>query len=356
MFSKSAAFLREALQRREASAIALLAESGNAKAEFYLGDTAHENGGAELASVNAETLFDLASLTKIFCTTALLFHAESENRIHFSDPVTKYFPSFKDPSVKLLDLMNHSSGLPAHIEFFKRYIAGDAKFGDQNALRAWVLDTPVSEEKKQVYSDLGFLLLGFLLEDIYRKPLPFIFEERIRSRLKLENTGFVSLPHTHALARMHGLLAEKKRFAATEKCPWRKKILQGEVHDDNAWAVGGYGGHAGLFSNAEDAYKMLQHLRRLLSASPGFRARLAPEAGRFSFGTMTYPGLRAFPGEAFSGAFGHTGFTGTSAWFHEPSHTGVILLSNRVHPSREDGRWIDTRLRFHTLLWEEAGL
>lgn len=360
MLERSRAYLENILQEKQGSALALLLRSPNhPDFELYLGQHAHPGSGALSRPSAADSLFDLASLTKILSTTCLLFAAESEGKFAWNDPVRKYFSDFPSSETTILTLLAHRSGLPAHQEFFRRYdplTAGGPKLGDQRPLLCWIYEAGLTEPGKQVYSDLGMMLLGLLLESLYGKSLPELFHERIVSRLKLENAGFVTLPHAAGPARMYGLLASTERYVATEHCPWRKKTLQGEVHDDNTWALGGYAGHAGLFANARDTAALFEHLRRQAMASPDFR-KLQPEGpGQFCFGFMTYPGLRPFPGTAFAGARGHTGFTGTSLWFHEPSQTLAILLGNRVHPSRSDDRFIQARLEFHKLLWDELGL
>jgi serine-type D-Ala-D-Ala carboxypeptidase len=355
----SRAYLETALSQEQASAIAfLLRQPGLPDQEFYLGT--HARAGLGFAGpVNEESLFDLASVSKIFSTVSLLFSAESEGKFSWADPVRKYFTDFPGAHTTLLEVVTHRAGLPAHLEFFKRFAGfpgGLNKLGDQKPLLHWICEAGLSNPGTQVYSDLGFMLLGLLLESLHGKPLPEIFHERIASRLKLKNTGYVTLPHAPAPARLYGLLAEPARFVATETCPWRKKTLQGEVHDDNTWALGGFAGHAGIFSTLKESALLFEHLLKQAGASPAFLSRKLEAPGTFSLGFITYPGLRPFPGPAFEGAIGHTGYTGTSAWFHPPSRTMAILLSNRVHPTRADGRWIDTRLEFHKILWEELGL
>lgn len=354
MLPKSIAFLEKALAERQASGIAFLYRQKDKIEETYLGRHAHPGSGAIDRALAEDSLFDLASLTKILATVSLLFGAESEGRFAWKDPVRNYFSDFPSAEVRLLDLLQHRSGLPAHIEFFRRFAPLDpkgARLGDQKLLLSWICEAGLPNQGQEVYSDLGFMLLGLLLESLYGKTLPELFYERIISRLKLENAGFVTLPHAPAPARLFGLLAKKDRFVATEHCPWRKKILQGEVHDDNCWALGGYAGHAGLFANARDTLALFDHLRRQIEASPEYRKAQAD--GVFTYGLMNFPGLRPFPGPAFAGARGHTGFTGTSLW--SVGDKVAILLANRVHPLRTDDRWVQSRLEFHKLLWEEAG-
>ena len=356
MFQKSRAFLENAIAEGQASGIAfLLRRAGKPDEEWYFGDHAKEGTGALRRPVSANSIFDLASVSKIVATVSLLFQAESEAKLSFTDPVRKYFPLFPSATATVLDLMNHRTGLPAHVEFFRHYENGDVKLGDGSPLLQWIMDAGVPNQGKTVYSDLGFMLLGMILERGNGKSLPELFHESIVKRLKLESSGYVTLPHGPAAGRLYGLLADKSRFVATETCGWRKKALQGEIHDDNTWALGGYAGHAGIFSTLRETGVLFDHLLKQTRASPAFLSRTPEAPGVFSYGFMTYPGLRASPGPAFEGAIGHTGYTGTSAWVHERTGTRAILLSNRVHPSRTDGRWIGSRLDFHKLLWEDLG-
>jgi CubicO group peptidase (beta-lactamase class C family) len=353
---KSRAYLENALAQKQASGAAcLVRQGGKVLSEWYLGTHGYPETGAEVRPVAADSIWDCASVSKALSTVCLLFSAESEGRIRFTDKVQKYFSGFPSSDTTLLDLMCHRSGLPAHIEFFRSYEKGDTKLGDQKPLLEWILRAGLPHVGTQVYSDLGFMLLGMLLESLHGKPLPEIFHERMVSRLKLESSGYVTLPHAPAPARLYGLLAPRARFVATEVCPWRG-LLQGGVHDDNTWAFGGYAGHAGIFTTLSEGEKLFDHLWKQLNASPDFRARAAKPPGVWNYGLSTWPGLRPYPGPYFEGAVGHTGYTGTNVWYQEKNDLLVILFSNRVHPKRTDSRWIDTRLEFHKMLWEELGL
>jgi serine-type D-Ala-D-Ala carboxypeptidase len=364
VFTKSRAFLEKALAEKQASGAAcLVRRASKVEAEWYLGTHGYPETGAETRAVAADSIWDCASVSKVLSTVCLLFSSESEGRFKFDDPVQKYFSAFPSGETTLLDLLCHRSGLPAHIEFFRSYEKGETKLGDQKPLLDWILKaglpngtTQVSPQRgaQQVYSDLGFMLLGMLLESVHGKSLPELFFERIVARLKLESTGYVTLPHAPAPSRLYGLLAPKSRFVATELCPWRG-LLQGAVHDDNTWAFGGYAGHAGVFTTLREAEKLFDHLWKQVQASPEFRARIGKPPGVWNYGFSTWPGLRPYPGPYFEGALGHTGYTGTNFWYDEKHDLLVILFSNRVHPKRSDSRWIDTRLEFHKILWEELG-
>ncbi len=333
--------LRDAHARGEFSGCALAFRHGTEGLFWQHGTLSR----ADSSPVGPQDFFDLASLTKIFSTGALLLQLESEDRLQLNDPITRWIPEFPDPTVTLRMLLEHRSGLPAHVEFFRRFSAGEAPMGDQRALRYWICEVKTDPARPQVYSDLGFMLLGFVVEKICGAALPEAFAERIAKRLKLQRTGFRLLPH----APSHSPSLPDGRFVATENCPWRGRVMQGEVHDDNCWTMGGYGGHAGLFSTAEESLRLLEHTSHLLRAHPDLFP-VGTSTG-FHAGFMVYPGLRPFPDAGFPGAVGHTGFTGTSAWWHPEKDLRVVLLTNRVHPSRDDGRFIDTRLRFHQALW-----
>jgi CubicO group peptidase (beta-lactamase class C family) len=355
--------LENALAEKQASGAAcLVRRKGKIEAEWYLGTHGYPETGAEARPVAEDSIWDCASVSKALATVSLLFSSESEGKFQFHDKVQKFFSGFPSADTELLDLMCHRSGLPAHIEFFRAYETGEVKLGDQKPLLDWILKaglphvgTQMSPQRgAQVYSDLGFMLLGLLLESVHGKPLPEIFHERVLSRLKLESSGYVTLPHAPAPARLYGLLAPKARFVATELCPWRG-LLQGGVHDDNTWAFGGYAGHAGVFTTLREGEKLFDHLWKQANAHPEFVKRAPKPPGVWNFGLSTWPGLRPFPGPYLEGALGHTGYTGTNVWYQEKNDLLVILFSNRVHPKRTDSRWIQSRLEFHKVLWEELG-
>ena len=220
MLPQARAFLEKALSEKQMSGVALLVRrAGKIEDEIYLGTHGYPETGAESRPVAADSIWDCASVSKALGTVAMLFIAESEGKISFQDPVRKYFSGFPSAETVLLDLMCHRSGLPAHIEFFRAYEKGEQKLGDQKPLLGWILAAGLPHVGTQVYSDLGFMLLGMLLESLYGKPLPEIFHEKVVAKLKLESTGYRTLPHAPAPARMYGLLAPPSRFVATEVCP-----------------------------------------------------------------------------------------------------------------------------------------
>lgn len=348
--AKSIQILQSALLEKQMSAVALEVRYGKRRFSYYDGEHAHRDSGAICTRVSERSIFDLASLTKIFVTSNLLHKA----KVDASRSYAYYFGDFPFQDMTIRSLMEHNSGLKAHVEFFKRFQSGEAPLGDLEALKKWIYTTERSAPLggPSVYSDLGFMLLGFLLEKIFSLPLAQIFQEQVVRPLALDFTGFIPLNHSRWNDTGMALHFAPGDFVATEKCPWRNKTMQGEVHDDNCWSMGGIAGHAGLFSTARECLKMLDEMFwEIKAVRPDKATRSA--SGKFWDGFMVYPGLRAFPGEDFAGAIGHTGFVGTSAWHSFDRDLSVVLLTNRVHPSRDDNRWIETRLKFHQSLWNE---
>ena len=363
-FPKTEKLLRDAVRNKECSGLACYARFGREEATLYLGETAHAESGAKVAAVGRDTLFDLASLTKILSTVFLISYAIKEKKLHLEDPIQKYFPTYPHAQVSLRSLLEHRAGFVWHEKFYERFTAENIPLDKNKFLEEWILGTAVAAADKveTTYSDLDFLLLGCLLTNIYQKSLYDLFLEKIFQLTHPKLFGFRLL---HSGSANLGVQAPQDHFSATEFCSWRKKILQGEVHDDNAWALGGVAGHAGLFGNLMDTKKcflqLIQQLQGLSDflleseiAEKGKKALEKPFIPQFYKGFMIYPGLRAFEGREWQGAIGHTGFTGTSAWFHPPTQSLVILLANRIHPSREDNRWIATRLEVQKTLWREG--
>lgn len=313
---------------------------------------------APVEPVTPQTEYDLASLSKIFSTTLLFLLSFESGLLHPRQTLSDFFPTAPADkrSVTLHELLTHSSGLPAWT--FLDRLPGGPKSALANILRLSLADAPGARVR---YSDLGFLLLGGVLERVYGQPLGQLAGARIFAPLGMTETGSAPPP---------------ERCAPTERGAdgnW----LRGVVHDENARFLGGNAGHAGVFSTLRDAERLVSMLACGGCFAPGAGPAL-PEQGalrvkatrrflsqavlRAAAQDLT-PGLSARRGlgfqmqgcpEDFIGsawgpdAFGHTGFTGTS--FAVEPHSGfyTVLLTNRVHPTREPNLFADVRLAVHT--------
>jgi CubicO group peptidase (beta-lactamase class C family) len=323
----------------------------------------------EKTSLDPNTIFDLASLTKPLATAMAVMVLVREKKLRLDDRVTRFIPTFgvfgKSPTT-VRHLLNHSSGLPAFKPYFEEIIksqkAGKINFVASRAAKNYVFEQihrekPIHQAGAQaVYSDLGFILLGELVEVVSGVTLDRFCQDRVFKPLGLRSTAFVDL----TLLKARRLQPVEEIIAPTENCPWRKKILCGEVHDDNAYAMGGVAGHAGLFSSARDVHSLVVRLGRCLEGKDSFvPVDLIQEFvtkddsvknASFALGWDTPSPTKSLSGTLFSArSVGHLGFTGTSVWWDLEKNCHVILLTNRVHPSRKNEKIRDFRPLIHNL-------
>lgn len=313
----------------------------------------------EKESLTAQTLFDIASLTKAVSTTTLAMVALQEKRLSLDIAVSKKVPELaggEKSRITVRHLLKHTSGLPDWRPYFQEIEREKPSLlGTREAATVYL--EKISEEPlvvppayQRIYSDVGFILLGISLERIFGIPLDRLFQEKVAEPLGLTATCF--LPSDRPSPDRH-------RFAATEDSPWRKRILRGEVHDDNAFAMGGVAGHAGLFSAVDDLHTFLTEIEK------GFRGQSAlfsqdavlefvgPKV-KFKLGwdTPTLPESQA--GSHFSrNTIGHLGYTGCSFWADLDEDMHVILLTNRVHPSSKNEEIRKLRPGLHDMIYEE---
>jgi len=224
-----------------------------------------------------------------------------------------------------------------------------------------VLEEPLEGEpgKEEIYSDLGFLLLGSILERASGRPLDRLFQEEIARPLGLSRIGYRRVGGDPGAEP-----GEEEAIAATEDCPWRRRVLAGEVHDENAYLVGGVGGHAGLFSTAADLDRIVAEIFQGLRNRSGlfsagslktfFQRQDAPSCGTWALGWDTPSEEDSASGRYYSkNSVGHNGFTGTSLWMDCDRNVSVVFLTNRVHPSRENGAIRALRPQVHDAVFEE---
>jgi serine-type D-Ala-D-Ala carboxypeptidase len=318
------------------------------------------------AAMELGTIFDLASLTKPMATTIAIMLLLKEKKLRLDDLVTRVIPMYGVLGKNLTTfrhLLNHSSGLPAWKPFFEEIIknekSGRINFVASRAAKNFVYeqihrDRPLTPPGSQcLYSDLGFIILGEAIEVLTGNTLERFCQERIFKPLGLRATGFVDLTQL----RTHRLQPVEEMIAPTEDCPWRKKILCGQVHDDNAYAMGGVAGHAGLFSCARDVHTFLLRMGRCYYGSDDFLPQALVQeffrknesnAANFALGWDTPSSEHSASGHLFSShSVGHLGFTGCSIWWDLEKNCHIILLSNRVHPTRKNDKIKDFRPLIH---------
>ncbi|MFQ5681888.1 MAG: serine hydrolase domain-containing protein [Candidatus Binatia bacterium] len=320
--------------------------------------------------MRSDMIFDLASLTKPLATTMAIMLLVREQKIRLEDRVTRFFSNFGvfgKTHITFHHLLAHCSGLPDWKPFYEDIIkkekAGRINFVGSRAAKSFVFELihrerPISPPgTRSLYSDLGFMLLGEVIEEITGSTLDRYCQDKIFRPLGLRSTSFIDLTQL----RTRRLQPVQEMIAPTEDCPWRRRILCGEVHDNNAYAMGGVAGHAGLFSSARDVYLLLMHLRRCLRGEEGFLpAPLLEEFltrdetvhdSTYALGWDTPSSAHSSSGNLFSPhAVGHLGFTGTSVWWDLEKDCQVILLTNRVHPSQSNEKINQFRPAIHDLI------
>lgn len=348
------------------SAVYLVAEKGEIVLQNALGLAVVE---PEKIEAKTDTIYDLASLTKVLVTGLLCAKLIENDELNLSDKIAKYFSEFEageKREITIENLLVHTSGFSAWKPF---YLITNFKSEIPNIIASEALENPVN--KQVVYSDLNFMMLGFLLEKIYGSSLDEIAAQEIFNPLNLQNT-FFNPPESkqkQIAASENGNVFEKETakengFITNEtgiqnpKSKIRNRIVWGEVHDGNAWFMNGVSGHAGLFSTAGETFKIA---RQFLANQT---ILLKPETGKL-FRTNFTKGFNEARSIAFQLAettdstasdalakdsFGHLGFTGTSLWIEPETERIFILLTNRTHARELPFVNINSaRRRFHEL-------
>ena len=305
---------------------------------FASGALTYEHGAP---AVRDDTIYDLASLTKVLSTGALVMREIERGTLALDDTLPRLLPGCRSPALAAIaveDVLAHCAGFPAYQPFY-RTLQGE------DAFEAGICATPLEyvPRSQSIYSDLGFMLLGIVLGR------GMALQQRFDAMWTQMATGedLQFLPP----ARW------RSRIAPTEQDPSRQRLLAGEVHDENAAALGGVAGHAGLFGTAPAVGAFARHLFQVLDGRTGVFAESSlrrfitrregiPGSSRAlawdTMRTTSSCGTRMSPA-----AFGHTGFTGTSLWLDPATSVYVVLLSNRVHPTRTNERIQQVRPALH---------
>lgn len=370
-FRKLTALLQQARSDHYFSGASLLVfYEGEILFQEEFGETCWKIEAMEPETVGKDTLFDLASLTKPLATVFLTALLSQEKEISLEDRVGELLDQPLSEEIRntpVRSLLNHSSGFPDWKPYFSElFPEGNKKDSLSGGEAKRALFQKVHREpfiyppgEKSLYSDLGFILLGEILEERSGQSLDQLFDRKIAAPLGIKDIGFIPIDPSPGEKRATPF-GKKRAFMATEKSDFRKRIIQGEVHDDNAYVMGGVAGHAGLFGTAQSLYPLFAEWRNGFWKKSAFLAQSTVEKfvdrEKFNFdwglGWMFPSGLSSAGTHFSKRSFGHLGFTGTSIWYDPEVDLGVIFLSNRVHPTRENQHLKAFRPELHNLVYQ----
>ena len=320
-------------------AVLLVWKDGKIIFEKPFGHLTYDDGSAEIST---NTIFDLASLTKVLAATTAAMICADRKLFSINDKIAKYIPAFAQngkENVTIKNLLMHNSGLPAYKKFYALYSDPQQVLDDIYSTKpAYPPGT------KTIYSDLGMITLGKVIEKVTGKSLDVFCNEVIFKPLEMGDTYY----NPPKLLR--------RRIAPTEfDHYWRHRLLTGEVHDETASLLNGVSGHAGLFSTAGDISKVLQMLlqkgtyegKKIVDSSTVKLFLTRQQNGRALGWDMKSPSGSSAGSLFSSNSYGHTGFTGTSVWTDPVRKLFVVFLTNRVYPTRENNKLIKIRPKLH---------
>jgi len=314
----------------------------------------------EKIDIDKKIFFDLASLTKPLATTLLMYNLVEQGIIDWNykyTDISKRKIPFDKKNISIAHLLSHSSGLSVYRPYFELF-KPDSGEENKEKIISLILKDPLGYKTGAEcrYSDLGFILLGDGIEQVTGQSLNILFKERITRPLGLsEELFFLPLSEKNKYS--------DKRFSATEHCKWRNKIIQGEVHDEHCFLMGGVAGHAGLFGTINAVGQLClsilegwQGRETLLPVgrnvlSEGLKQKYEDNTWCLGFDTPSTGYTSA--GKLLSKkSIGHLGYTGTSFWIDPERDTVLVLLTNRVHPDRGNTKIREFRPWFHDRVME----
>jgi CubicO group peptidase (beta-lactamase class C family) len=335
--------------------VAVVGRGGKVVSERAFGHLGYD-APPPASPATVETIYDLASLTKIVVTATLAMILHDRGKLKLGDRVREYLPEFVGSgkeAVKVSDLLSHSSGILWWKDLY-RFAPTDVSIAEVKnwyvkAICLLPLDYP--PRTKSVYSDLGTILMGEILERVAGRTLDELTQEQILEPLGMRRTWFNPPP------------SSKEQIAPTGWSSWRDRALVGEVQDDNAFALGGVAPHAGLFSTGSDLVAFAQTMlnggvhqgRRVVERSTIelFTRRVDGIPGSSRALGWDTPSRESTAGRYFSASsYGHLGFTGTSLWIDPIRDLFVVLLTNRMSPDRDQRNIHDVRASFHDRVME----
>ncbi len=327
--------------------------------------------------MSPDTVFDVGSVTGAVVATTLLMRMVELGKVRLDERVSRYVPSFgvhnKNP-ITIGQVMAHCAGLPHWVPYFEELLRENAgaRMGilTSRGAREYVYNTINRSElkyepgAKQLYSDVGLILMGHLGEILSGMSLERAAQKYVFQPLGLKSSSYIDL----ALIKRRGIHPVTGMIAPTEECPWRKRVIWGEVHDDNAWAMGGIAGHSGLFSTARDLHLFSSELVAAYHGQSEFLrpetvrqfwngpTSLGPQGGAAAVSTVGsyrygWDSPNDENGMSEAGlsprAVGVCGFTGCSVWIEPEQAIQITLMSNRIHPSRSNKKIRAFRSQLH---------
>lgn len=299
--------------------------------------------------ISINSIFDLASVSKVVSTTSAAMILVGEGKLNLDDPVVNYLPEFnkngKD-KVTIRNLLLHNSGLVAFKKYYDEYSTGEEVIND--IMNDSLNNTP---GEKFIYSDLGMITLQKVIERISKESLDTFIKEKLFDPLGMNQT----LYNPSNEIKMNCVPTELDDF-------WRMRLLQGEVHDERAYMLNGVAGHAGLFSTAVDLSKFVIMImnngivnnKQIIQTDiiDEWTTQQSEQSSRgLGWDTKSVEGYSSAGSNFSKNAFGHTGYTGTSIWIDKDSGLFVILLSNRVHPTRTNRKITKFRPIIHDAIF-----
>ena len=334
--------LREGIRRRVfPGAVLFVRHKGQIRFHQAIGLTSSQ---PDSPPVQVNTIYDLASLTKPLATASSILLLVQGGRVSLTQTLSTLLEETKGAPLgqtPLKALLSHQSGLPAWRPFYESFsptFSSEPAFRQKRiqAVLDMILEEPIdqSSPSTSTYSDLGYMMLGFVVERVTGQSLADFSRERIFNPVEANPLAF----------GMHDIKEDVlDKIAPSEEDPWRGRLLHGEVHDENAAALGGAAGHAGLFGTAQAVGQITKAwLDSYLGRPSIFEQELVRQFVKAQPGTSwglgwDTPSLPSSSGQWFSSeSFGHLGFTGTSIWIDPSRELEVIFLSNRVHPTRDN--------------------
>lgn len=340
--------------------------------EGYYGSLARDE-----ARVAADTVYDLSSLTKPLATLACVLRVAASGGVSLTEPLQRLLPELKADGrdsrrreITVRHALGHCTGFPARGLYFESLAAAERdehrplvateEGGRRIVAMACAEGLREAPGRVVTYSDVGYILLGEWLARASGCSFDRLFAAQVATPLDLEDTGFMRAGSGSTAKKV----PPPDRIAPTDRCPWRGRIVRGEVQDENAYAMGGVAGHAGLFSTALDVHRVVSAFVHSFKSDDGLfdralvRQCFAGPGSVVSGSTWSLGWDTPTPGTSSAGnrvsprAFGHLGFTGTSIWIDLDRGVHVVLLTNRVHPDKENLRIREMRPRVHDAIFE----